>query len=201
MARRVQAGEAVNAGQIELDLSHFPTRRRAVLSGDDVSGASPMYRYLLEVALVELDLDDIPIAAFCTFIMLNPSVADAVIDDPTLRKCKGFATRWGFGGIRVVNLYAYRATKPAALVAAHKAGVDIVGPENDRYIRESLMNSRYAVAAWGQSGPRPERVNVICKLAAEASVPLHAIRVNGDGSPGHPLMPSYSLAPKPWSPA
>jgi len=65
-----------------------------------------------------------------TFVMLNPSTADAEQDDPPIRRCIGFARRWGFGGVRIVNLFALRATNPRALYTADRAGVDSIGPEN-----------------------------------------------------------------------
>lgn len=84
------------------------------------------------------------------FIMLNPSTADADVDDPTIRRCMGFARREGCGGIVVVNLFALRATDPAEL---RKSAVDPVGPENDMAI-ESLIDAPLAtgarvVCAWG----------------------------------------------------
>ena len=90
------------------------------------------------------------------FVMLNPSTADAYADDPTIRRCVGFARREGLAGIEVVNLFAYRTPKPAALTAAGRGGVDIVGPDNDTEIRR-LAADRFGVplvvAAWGQGGP------------------------------------------------
>src|SRR5437870_4841901 len=81
------------------------------------------------------------------FVMLNPSTADAEQDDPTIRKCVGFAKRMGYDGIEVVNLYAYRATKPADL---KKAGYPR-GPENDRHIEAALVESHAnsVICAWG----------------------------------------------------
>ena len=64
--------------------------------------------------------------------MLNPSRADDMRDDPTIRKAAGFAKRLGFGELVVVNLYAWRSTLPRDLFAAERRGIDIVGPDNDR---------------------------------------------------------------------
>lgn len=64
-----------------------------------------------------------------TFIMLNPSTADANADDPTIRRCKGFARGWGYGRLIIVNLFAFRATDPRDMWKAHEGGVDIVGEQ------------------------------------------------------------------------
>lgn len=83
------------------------------------------------------------------FIMLNPSTADAMQDDPTIRKCIGFAQRWGYSKLTVVNLYAYRATKPDDLWQAALDGVDIMGPKNATCIDTAASCANMIVAAWG----------------------------------------------------
>src|SRR5581483_9586135 len=79
------------------------------------------------------------------FIMLNPSTADAETDDPTIRRCLGFAKAWGYGTLVVTNLFAYRATDPAELA---KAG-DPVGPDNDTRLWSEAQLSDLVVCAWG----------------------------------------------------
>src|SRR4028119_2392792 len=64
------------------------------------------------------------------FVLLNPSTADARRDDPTIRRCANFARTWGFGGLEVVNLFAFRATHPTDL----KCAADPVGPQNDVHL-------------------------------------------------------------------
>ena len=83
------------------------------------------------------------------FIMLNPSTADADNDDPTIRRCIGFAKGWGYGGIVVGNLYAYRSTNPMKLIFEASIGTDIVGPDNDRYLQEMSAQCSEIVFAWG----------------------------------------------------
>ena len=73
------------------------------------------------------------------FCLLNPSTADALKDDPTNRTLMGFARRWGFGELAVVNLYAWRATQPTALFAAERHGANIIGPENDAWPGSGLF--------------------------------------------------------------
>jgi hypothetical protein len=132
------------------------------------------------------------------FIMLNPSTADASADDPTIRKCVGFAQRNGFGGISVVNLFAYRATDPAEL---KRAGWP-VGPANDLEIGRVLYQVHRAggkvVCAWGVNARRHERVGQVAGQANLLRVPLHALRVTADNVPCHPLMLPYSCQLQEW---
>lgn len=81
------------------------------------------------------------------WVMLNPSTADADLDDPTIRKCIGFARFNGFDGISVVNLFAYRSTSPKELTW-QRGRVDVVGPENDLWISKIPLNAT-VVCAWG----------------------------------------------------
>lgn len=129
------------------------------------------------------------------FIMLNPSTADAMEDDPTIRKCVGFARRLGYSGIVVHNLFAYRATKVRDLLAAQREGVDIVGPETNSRLRV-LMRSRLqtgdgVVAAWGAHAP-DARVREV--LAMSGSRALCTLGLTAKGVPRHPLMLGYEGA-------
>lgn len=89
------------------------------------------------------------------WIMLNPSTGDAESDDHTIRKCIGFAQRAGASGIHIVNLFAFRTSKPAELAAADRAGIDVVGPANHHFLAgaaQDVFATRPLVAAWG-AGP------------------------------------------------
>lgn len=82
------------------------------------------------------------------FIALNPSTADETADDPTVRRCRGFARAWGFGGFVLVNLFALRATDPRALRAAD----DPVGAANDCHILHAVAGAARVVPCWGNHG-------------------------------------------------
>lgn len=119
------------------------------------------------------------------FVMLNPSTADATEDDPTIRRCIGFAKREGMPAIEVVNLFAYRATDPADLAKA----ADPVGPENTRHILEAAIAAGRVVAAWGKSVPsrlRARPAQILALLSNRASV--YAIGKAGEPPAArHPL--------------
>lgn len=120
-----------------------------------------------------------------TFVMLNPSTADADLDDPTIRRCIRFAQRLGAPGILVVNLYAYRATQPADLWRA----ADPVGPHNDAVLRSAMSGrGRPVIAAWGANARR-DRVERFLQLARNAGGrrDLVALGVTQAGAPKHPL--------------
>jgi hypothetical protein len=120
-----------------------------------------------------------------TFVMLNPSTADGEEDDPTIRRCVGFAYRMGYGGLMVCNLYALRATRPETLWHA----VDPVGPENDRHLELAFRIAANAtapvVAAWGAHAKR-QRVLEVLALPGALAV-LHCLGVTKEGMPRHPL--------------
>jgi len=84
----------------------------------------------------------LPVVAFC---MLNPSTADEQRDDPTIRRCIGFAHDWGYGGVEIVNLFAFRATDPRAL----RHAADPVGCHNDRHLARAARRATLVVTAWG----------------------------------------------------
>jgi hypothetical protein len=135
-----------------------------------------------------------PIRALWVFGMLNPSKARHDLDDPTVRKCIGFAKRGGAGGFLVVNLFAFSATDPRDLVTAAKAGTDICGEHNETALawavsRPALLGLN--IAAWGRV---PARLRVLAQRPRGqfTSRGCHCLGVNSDGSPRHPLMLAYS---------
>jgi len=103
------------------------------------------YRYLLRREIGDN-------AQIATFLMLNPSTADATHDDATIRKICRYAKRWGYGEIRVVNLFAFRSTDPMEL--SKLSHDEAVGPENNRYIQEAFAVSGTFICAWD---PRSRR--------------------------------------------
>ena len=120
-------------------------------------------------------------------IMLNPSTADAEIDDPTIKRCMEFSRREGFGGIWVGNLFAYRATSPADMRSAR----DPIGPENDTALLELFARARAGdlpvLAAWGVHGEHNGRAARVVSMAAGAGARLVCLGVTKDGHPRHPL--------------
>lgn len=115
----------------------------------------------------------------CCFIALNPSTADATRDDPTMRRCIAFARAWGFGGMAVGNIFAYRATRPADM----KAEPQPVGRANDRWLLRLASESPLVVAAWGSHGAWHARDQHVLSLLG----PLHCLGVTASGAPRHPL--------------
>lgn len=129
----------------------------------------------------------------CTFIMLNPSTADAESDDPTIRRCIGFADSLGCNGLEVVNLYAYRATDPTELLNV----TEPEGPDNDIHLRVALDKPGPIIAAWGACAP-PSRVAKLLDMAGADS--LQCLGINKDGSPRHPLYIRADAQLEPWGP-
>jgi len=120
-------------------------------------------------------------------IMLNPSTADADVDDPTIRRCIGFAKREGFGGIRVMNLFAYRASSPADML---EQGWAAVGAGNDALLQEMLREAARAkspvLAAWGAHGIHGMAKRVQ-QLARHYGARLVCLGKTNGGHPRHPL--------------
>jgi len=126
------------------------------------------------------------------FIMLNPSTADAFIDDPTIRKCIGFAERNGADAIEVVNLFAYRATDPGVLACIGWP----VGPENAEHVaratKEVHEDGGKIVLAWGANARGRKEAKAMINDLVRRGLPLHVLRFLLDGTPAHPLMLPYS---------
>lgn len=122
-----------------------------------------------------------------TFIGLNPSTADEKNNDPTIRRCIGFARDWGCGGVTVANLFAYRATKPVDLFAAE----DPVGPENDIWLARLARESALIIAAWGNDGKKLNRSEQIRAMLPQ----LKCLKRNQSGEPAHPLYQPKTARP------
>lgn len=115
----------------------------------------------------------------CTFVGLNPSTADETLDDPTIRRCISFARDWGYRQLKMVNLYAFRATNPHEMMRAE----DPVGPENDLVLAEAFSESDLIVACWGNhAGDR--RVREVLAITGRS---LMCLGLNKSGTPKHPL--------------
>ena len=130
------------------------------------------------------------------WLMLNPSTADAEVDDATIRKCCGFARRGGHGGIVVVNLFAYRSREPKELVRL----LDPAGPDNNSALRKVATYASAIVCGWGNLPARAlqYRVDEVKTQLGRASIPLLALGVTQAGQPWHPLMVSYKYTPQPY---
>lgn len=134
------------------------------------------------------------------FIMLNPSIADSEVNDPTVRRCMGYAKKWLFGRLVVVNLFAYVSTDPKVI---KKYGEVITGdPGNISAIVRAAVSSSLVVAAWGATPlPNPGRPAYVARrIAAAGGSALHCLRTTAAGHPSHPLYLPASLRPIPFTP-
>lgn len=128
------------------------------------------------------------------FVMLNPSTADAMHDDPTIRRCMGFAKSWGASSLIVANLYALRSTDPKALWT-HP---DPVGPENNKHLAELARKHFYVVCAWGANA-RPDRVRDFLRVMEASEASLWCLGETKAGAPRHPLYLRRDAKLLPWS--
>lgn len=128
------------------------------------------------------------------FIMLNPSTADASNDDPTIRRCIGFAKTWGCASLSVVNLFGLRATNPAELLNAG----DPVGPMNDSYISKAVAGDTIVVCAWGAHRMAQARADYVLSLLRANSVSPMCLKLTKGGDPAHPLYLPKDLKPIPF---
>lgn len=127
----------------------------------------------------------------CTFVMLNPSTADAQQDDPTIRRCIGYAKAWGYGGLEVVNIFAYRATKRKELYPL----LDPIGPENMTYVIGAAKRGAKVICAWGIDGKFRDQGRKIIRALREAGVEIYCLTTTDGGEPGHPLYLKADLKP------
>ena len=122
-------------------------------------------------------------------IMLNPSTADEVVNDPTVQRVQIRAKSLGFGRLVVTNIFAYRATDPVVM----RAQSDPVGPENDRYITEQAQQAEMIMLGWGNHGAFRNRGQEVLRLLEGLGVVPFCLGLTGSGQPRHPLYVSYQM--------
>lgn len=132
-----------------------------------------------------------------TFVGLNPSTADETADDPTIRRCIGFARSWGYARLKMLNLFAYRSTDPLVMWAKHREGVDIVGPENMQTIEAVVGSSDLVVLAWGAL---PSWTHAQAVRVAELVELPHCLGLTKGGAPRHPLYMKADTQPVLFAP-
>ena len=128
------------------------------------------------------------------FIMLNPSTATEVQNDPTVERCERRARALGCGAFRVTNIFAYRATDPKVM----RAAADPVGPDNDTAILEATAWADQIVCAWGTHGAHRNRGPEVAALLRARALPLFHLGLSKAGHPKHPLYIAYAQTPELW---
>lgn len=131
-------------------------------------------------------------------VMLNPSTADALQDDPTVTRLIHRAQAAQYGGLLVCNLYAYRATDPKELEKRHARAQDIIGPENNDVIKASARKCGHAAVAWGAHPLVKRREQTVLNLLYETHPRLLMIDRTKDGYPKHPLHVAYARTFQPY---
>lgn len=170
--------------------------------GAEIS-ADGLYRYRLWRSI---DLGLFPNRGMAAFVMCNPSTADARLDDPTLRRCLGFARTWGYADLEIVNLYAYRSAEPADLFDVD----DAAGPLNPEALNFAISRADLVVAAWGAVADRvirrradgpPDPRSVVRIMADRHRKRLTCIGPpTADGHPPHPARLDGKLTPIEYRP-
>jgi hypothetical protein len=128
---------------------------------------------------------------YALFIGLNPSTADETSDDPTITRCINFARDWGYGGVYMANLFAYRATHPGEIYSTG----DPIGAANDDWLKKLSNEAGITIAAWGNHGSFMGR----SKIASRLIKGLYALKINKSGEPAHPLYLPASSKPTPFT--
>ncbi len=124
---------------------------------------------------------------FVLFLMLNPSTADAVKDDPTISKCQAYARAWGYGGVYIGNIYGYRSTDPKMLEFVD----DPVGPDNDKWLSVMSGMCDLRVAGWGNNILSQKRAESVRRIVQD----LKCLEKSKSGNPKHPLYLRKNLKP------
>lgn len=156
--------------------------REQLMEGNAVFSRCRRYRYVLQRTW-DANLPTV------LFVALNPSTADEIQDDPTVRRCIGFARSWGFGRLVLANLFALRSTDPAALAVAQ----DPIGPRNNTWLRRLSSDAELTIAAWGVHGALRRRDQRVLAILRD----VHTLGRTKAGHPRHPLYLPGSVRPVP----
>lgn len=129
------------------------------------------------------------------FVMMNPSTADENVNDPTVAKCMRYARKWGYGGLYIGNVCAYRATDKKALLDI----LDPVGAINILSVMDMAKKADLTIIAHGQLPNRLQfHADNMCDKLRESEIKLHVLKLSKDGIPCHPLFLSEQLIPEAW---
>lgn len=158
-------------------------RGRAVFSGENEQYRTKLYR------VWDKTLPSI------LWVMMNPSTADAMVDDRTVYRCRTFSMDWGFGRMWVGNTFAYRCTDQKRLLEVP----DPVGPKNDKHLLEMAANASLIIFAYGKPHPSLRHRGVeVAEMFRRHGHDLHVLKLNQGGIPAHPLYLSGRLKPTLW---
>ena len=165
------------------------TRRHLKGDAESVAVYSPCeaYRYALTRVWN-------PAGRKALFVMLNPSTATDVQNDPTVERCERRARALGFGAFRVANIFAYRATDPKVM----RAQGDPVGPGNNAAIAEGAAWADQVICGWGSHGAHLERGAAVTALLRGTGLPLYHLGLTLAGAPKHPRYIGYQVQPTLW---
>lgn len=128
------------------------------------------------------------------YVMLNPSTATETANDPTIERCERRARALGYAGFGVVNLFAFRATRPQDLMRS----TDPVGPLNDAAITLALRRADQVLCAWGVHGGHGGQDRRVLEILRRSGRPLLHLGLTKAGAPRHPLYIAYARMPQPW---
>ena len=130
------------------------------------------------------------------FVMLNPSKATEVQNDPTIERCERRARALGFGGFQATNIFAYRATDPRDMRAAD----DPEGPDNMDVLLQGMDWADMVICAWGTHGAHRNQGPQVAATLRQSGRPLHHLGLSKAGHPKHPLYIAYAETPRVWLP-
>ncbi|WP_296063301.1 DUF1643 domain-containing protein [uncultured Amphritea sp.] len=128
---------------------------------------------------------------YAMFIGLNPSTADETENDPTINRCINYSKDWGYGGLCMVNLFAFRATAPSDMMASNEP----IGSDNDEWIKNLGTEAGVIIAAWGNDGSYLERSKEVRQMIPD----LMCLKINKSGEPAHPLYQPGTAKPIKWA--
>jgi hypothetical protein len=177
----------------------MPGNQQPLFDSAPQSGALFSYDRRYRYVLFRIFDPTKPPLVFCG---TNPSYADEMRNDPTANRMIGRAIDWGYGSLYMVNIFAWCETHSIKL-SRHSRDSDIIGPENDRYIRATAAKARdggMVLTGWGNAGSMLERGAHVLEILREFG-PVHALKINQDGSPQHPLYLAKSVKPIPMETA
>ncbi len=173
-------------GKVRLKLQDHRIRSQARFS------TCGRYRFSLER---RWDQKDFGSGGACLFLMMNPSTADEHADDPTVRRCYGFAKDWGYQALVVCNIFAYRATFPEMLLETENP----VGRGNDEEILQQVNKAGITIVAFGVPPKSLQgRGSEVAALLKPYNV--FCLKTTKSGAPGHPLYIAKTTQPIPWAP-